>query len=238
MRLHEIIDPRLREAAPTDQLRAQALYHGTATTAAAKGIMANGLRPDQATTYSHELTPTQGHIYLTPDATYAIKYAIGPDARTRMASEYKDRYCYLFKFDGSSLEDVVPDEDSIGDFMWLNTVPAAGGGKGKRAWAFDHRRAGADADAKYEVWSFLFHRASAKEIKGCCTLGPNRPYAWAAFGKRMQPIIPERMAQKMIEWERTSPTKESFTPRNAGNWIENTSTRSRIIPQVFSILPR
>jgi hypothetical protein len=191
----------LLEVAPDARLRGLKLYHGTPTTRQADGILKHGLHPDQQTNYTHQLRPTAGHVYLSTDPYYAIKYALGENARRRSASEYADRFCYVFVFSGRDLTHIVPDEDSIGDFLWQHTIPNPTGGRGKTAWHYDTRwNLAEDEDAHRQVWNFLFQQATPKELRGCCTLGPNRPYAWAAFGKRMQDRLPEWIALKLIEW--------------------------------------
>lgn len=190
----------LLEATPNGRLQGMKFYHGTPTTRQAEGILRHGLQPGQQTSYAHELRPADGHVYLSSDPYYAIKYALGQDAKRKSAAEYDDRFCYLFIFTGRDLTEVVPDEDSIGDFLWLHTVPTNDGGKGKAAWTYDLRWNRSEDEAVHrQIWEFLFKHATPKELKGCCTLGPNRPYAWAAFGKRMQAILPDKISLKMIE---------------------------------------
>lgn len=111
-------------AQPTEELRGGVFYHGTDTTEAAKSIWKNGLDP-QKTEIKYEknkgntFKPVTNKVYITKDAGYAAIYAIGGDLASSgyQVKPTEDRYGYLLEFDGSQLNDVQPDEDSVGEFI-------------------------------------------------------------------------------------------------------------------------
>lgn len=118
MRYSEI----LNEAAPTDALKAGTYYHGTSGATAMEAIVANGLQ-GQEVQGKRALSPVKGMVYLTPHITYAIIYALGGNFTSSMmeAKDYSDPYGYVFVVDGSSLMDVQPDEDSVGEWIGENS---------------------------------------------------------------------------------------------------------------------
>lgn len=117
-------------AAPSPQLRAQRLYHGTGTLAAAEAIARDGLDP-AATEVKYgarkpTARPVAGRVYLTPELKYAGIYALGGDmwgSTYDMSEGGREPRGYIFEFDGADLLDVHPDEDSVGEFLyrWVQT---------------------------------------------------------------------------------------------------------------------
>src|ERR1700757_920523 len=111
-------------AVPSTQMRSQWFYHGTTSREAAIGIARDGLkpkappksRPPSHHTRQHHnwLEPVKGKTYITPHLSYAQIYAIGGDMAGynygKQPYHDKDPYGYVFKFHGSKLKDVQPDE--------------------------------------------------------------------------------------------------------------------------------
>lgn len=96
------------------------LYHGTSTTEAAEKIMREGLRGRDVQGRGH-LDPRVGMVYLTPDLSYAMIYAASGDVfrsfDPRIKNTDKPVWGYVFVVDGMHLNDLDPDEDSVGEFL-------------------------------------------------------------------------------------------------------------------------
>jgi hypothetical protein len=117
----------LCEATPTEAMRATRYYHGTSTTKAAEAILSTGLQ-GVATQMRGHLAPVAGRVYLTPHLRYAIIYALGGDYSHAMREGYSpdgpiDPLGYVFVVEGHDLQDVQPDEDSVGEFLNHNSKP-------------------------------------------------------------------------------------------------------------------
>lgn len=113
-------EDELIEAAPSENLRNMILYHGTIGTPNAKLIMKQGLK-GQETQGLSLMSPVANRAYLSQDLRYAIIYAIGGDMlghEMRIAKEDKDPYGYVFLVKGENIEDIQPDEDSVGEFLY------------------------------------------------------------------------------------------------------------------------
>jgi hypothetical protein len=119
-------------AVPADYYH-KTFYHGTCIEASAKSILNSGIEPQKVTTNRGKLTPIRDMVYLTWDLSYAIIYTIGGDIAGTKSLDIIDsfikqegRYGYLFVIEGSQLNDIQPDEDSIGEMIydqriyWLN----------------------------------------------------------------------------------------------------------------------
>ena len=118
----------IREAKATAGQRGKTFYHGTASEADAKAIMAEGLAPpDLSGSNESLLRPVEGKVYLTPDPGYALIYAIGGNIVgsevPRSFIEKDGRYGYVFLVRGEDLQDVQPDEDAIGEMLADNRAP-------------------------------------------------------------------------------------------------------------------
>jgi hypothetical protein len=109
----------------------KAYYHGTSKEASALGIFKYGLDPEYTEIkYAGDkkksnFKPQENRVYITPDLSYAMIYGIGGDyAGTDCTRDIKSmgQYGFVFEISGSDIHDIVPDEDSIGEFisMWLD----------------------------------------------------------------------------------------------------------------------
>lgn len=116
---------------PQDLLNGRPLYHGTSTEAAAQQIISTGelVQPKAGQDAKYgSLKPVEGAVYITPRIDYAVIYALGgvyagKEPFSGMLRSGKDPYAYLFQVDPSSVHDVQPDEDSIGEMIWDNKFP-------------------------------------------------------------------------------------------------------------------
>lgn len=179
------------------------LYHGSGriTSAQAKSIIRNGLRPPKIET-NHMLTPVEGRVYATPQLDYAVIYAIGGNyaslygneeaqakAKQPMSQYWKNtrlgrRYGYLFVSERSATVAPIPDEDYIGE-LYHDAM----------------RRDQRVIDQYGEVWlrSFVYQmdnlvtpRQKAKVLDG--------EYSYfAAVGKKAQKALPPHFLSRMME---------------------------------------
>jgi hypothetical protein len=110
-------------AVPTPDLAAQTWYHGTLKADHAQDIYLNGLKPQEIVRPKAHMAPVPGRVYLTPDLSYAMIYALGANMVgdqlddsdwIESRSKRDGRYGYVFSVRGSDLKDIYPDEDSIG----------------------------------------------------------------------------------------------------------------------------
>jgi hypothetical protein len=118
-----IIETKIDEMITPDQaMRGRIYYHGTGTTENAKQIIKHGIVPgNQSGKSLGSLKPVNQATYLTPDLVYAIIYAIGgnmigqPDPSYLIKKAGGDPYGYVFSVSGDKLNQVQPDEDSVGE---------------------------------------------------------------------------------------------------------------------------
>ena len=110
-------------ATPSSQIVDKLYYHGTKTKEAAKSIWKNGLvssfTDDKYNGKKALYRPVDGNVYVTTDLKYAIIYALGG---VLMGSDYLEKrdpkgFGYLFVFNGTELNDIQPDEDSVGEMV-------------------------------------------------------------------------------------------------------------------------
>lgn len=112
-------------AIPSKKIKTQTFYHGTKTIDAAKNIFATGLNPKYteikyANDSKNILKPQNGKVYLTRDLSYAFAYAFGGDfIGTNVNYNDQDRFGYILEFNGKTLTNIEPDEDSIGEFLHI-----------------------------------------------------------------------------------------------------------------------
>jgi len=96
-------------------------YHGTSNLDNAKNIFKNGFKAREIT--SRKLcAPIKGKIYITPSLRTGIIYAMGGIMMGH--NEYRkligaDRYGVVFEIPGNKLGDIQPDEDSVGDILYI-----------------------------------------------------------------------------------------------------------------------
>ena len=110
-------------ATPTPDLTTKTWYHGTPKADRARDIYLNGLKPPEIARPKAHMAPVPGHVYLSPDLSYALIYALGADivGMDLKGSDWFEhhskrdgRYGYIFSVNGADLKDIYPDEDSIG----------------------------------------------------------------------------------------------------------------------------
>lgn len=188
----------LDEARPPRRLWKQTYYHGTDSMRAAESILRDGLRPNMRTSYRGDLRPAKDRVYLTTDLRLALTHALGPRWMTKNANTFDDdhQYGYVFAVSGRDMTDVDPDEDAIGEFLWLHTSGSPGGDKKP---AFDARH-DTEPDLRRQIWEFIMQHGKPRDTRESLILGPKRPHAWAALGKTLQPIMPDWMKLKLIQW--------------------------------------
>lgn len=107
-------------AAARPSAKKKTFYHGTKSKKAAESIMRSGIQPPDLTDRSGDLRPMEGKVYLTDDLKYAIIYAIGGSYLGHEAPERfidESEYGYVFVIPGRELNDIVPDEDSVGALL-------------------------------------------------------------------------------------------------------------------------
>lgn len=177
-------------AKPTQELTSKTYYHGTSTENAAKSIIRNGIEPGQITISRAKLAPVAGKVYVTPKLNYAIIYAIGGDLAGSDISNWdqvkKEPYGYVFETSGSELNDIEPDEDSIGGWLHDNTKNGA-----------FHPTNVEDIDLKKMVYHNIKHAMTPKQyndsIDGLYT-------AWASGGKRALTKLSDHDKLLLIKW--------------------------------------
>lgn len=118
----------LSEAAAKASHKEKTYYHGTTKESIAESIMENGLvPPDMSGQKDTLLKPVDGKVYLTPDISYALIYAIGGSIVGEDVPESfiknEGRYGYVFLVDGKDLQDIQPDEDAIGQMLAIDDGP-------------------------------------------------------------------------------------------------------------------
>lgn len=126
MRIREL----LREMAViSTEVAGKTFYHGTGSKTSAENILKNGIQPreismpDKANSRA-QLAPAKGRIYFTSDIGYAGVYALGGAMFGHESSWFSsggvvaEPFGFIFEISGDDIvNDVVPDEDSIGEFV-------------------------------------------------------------------------------------------------------------------------
>jgi hypothetical protein len=115
-----------------EEEKSQVYYHGTSKEQAGISILKDGIQPPDLTDRKGFLKPVQGKVYLTPSLETAIVYALGGYvaghdlSQRRVVSrkgtepswiERDGRYGYVFVIRGEDLQDIQPDEDSVGELL-------------------------------------------------------------------------------------------------------------------------
>lgn len=113
---------RPNDFAAVGDLRDRVYYHGTARTASAEAIWRDGIKPPEVKKPRGRMAPVQGRVYLTPDISYAMIYALGANMAGSEPGEYLlgrfgDPFGYVFAVRGSDLSAIQPDEDSVGEMV-------------------------------------------------------------------------------------------------------------------------
>src|SRR5574343_343971 len=120
-------------ATPNKEIKSDTFYHGTYSRHGGEGldhasnIARHGISPRNELQHmsnekEHNLTPVQGHTYTTKDLGYAQMYAIGGNIAGSdfSNSNWKPKHThgYIFSFKGKKLNDIQPDEDSLGELYY------------------------------------------------------------------------------------------------------------------------
>jgi hypothetical protein len=124
----------LKEAAVPDRMKSMTFFHGTTNREAALGIAKEGIKAPDLKNKKGDLVPVSGKVYVTPHIHYAQIYALGGDiAGSKSSHHISDKekygdYGYVFGVGGNKLNDIQPDEDSIGEMInkqnpaWLHSM--------------------------------------------------------------------------------------------------------------------
>jgi hypothetical protein len=172
----------LEEAAPDENMRQQTFYHGVDNTEAAKFVMKNGLKGRDVQGRAH-MAPVAGRSYLAQNLPYAIIYALGGDIAGHKVAPRpgKDPYGYLFVLKGDGIEDVQPDEDSVGEFLYDHTE------KG--------RFKGDPSGLAYVAWKWIWDSVTPNQRRAILD---GEYSAWAHGGKRALKNMPDTIKMFLI----------------------------------------
>ena len=113
-------------ASPSDIVKNKTYYHGTSSLDNASSIARDGITPPEIIHKRAALAPVVGKTYATPDIGYAQIYAIGGDiagSNSNWKARGREKYGHVFSFSGHKLQDIQPDEDSIGKLYYENKHP-------------------------------------------------------------------------------------------------------------------
>jgi hypothetical protein len=194
MRYYEIV-----EMAPSPEVRAMPLYHGTKTEEAAKSILANGIQPGAVDRGKGHLAPVAGKVYLTPSIEYATIYALGGVWMThKMRPEYLkgSQYGYVFVIDGNALTHIQPDEDSVGEFIYKHSERKRNPITGRYiGWEF--RPDGVDEQEKRRVYYNVKNLMTPRQYVGSCD---GYIAAHAAGGKRALKKLSDQDKACLVKW--------------------------------------
>ena len=196
--LHTHIGRALHEDAPTPEQRQQRYFHGTPSDAKGQAILREGIRymeapRGKARTGRAMLDPLRGRVYLTPHLAYAQIYAIGGDyaGTDHLKPGEENRYGWLFEVDPHDLVDIVPDEDHVGEVIYIAHRPEPSQYDSEFARAMK-------ADPQ-------FLRIAAKSIGAFATerqlqRARDGEYAYfAAIGKKALPRISAALRQALVD---------------------------------------
>ena len=172
----------ISEAAPSDEMRAQTFYHGVDSTDKAKFVMKNGLKGREIQGRAH-MAPVAGRSYLAQDLSYAMMYALGGDVAGHKLPPRpgKDPYGYIFVLKGDGLEDVQPDEDSVGEYLYKNT-------KGGQYTGEPHTLGAA-------TWRWIWDSVTPNQRRAILD---GEYAAWAQGGKRAVKNMPDTIKMFLI----------------------------------------
>ncbi len=115
-------------ARPTPEIAKMTFWHGTRNKENADQILRNGIKVSDIVSKS-SFTPVLGANYITPHLNYAAMYSVGGDvlgttgAESLIKRPEYGEHGYLFKIHGSQLKDIQPDEDSIGELLYMKRGP-------------------------------------------------------------------------------------------------------------------
>lgn len=112
-------------------IKKRRFFHATNVESEAKSILKSGTVKPGQTEHVSKLTPVEGRAYATQDLEYALIYALGGAMAGHDLPESffeSGQFGYIFEIDQNSLDDIQPDEDSIGEaiydqrYGWLNKL--------------------------------------------------------------------------------------------------------------------
>lgn len=180
-------------ATPRETQRGTVYFHGTQTEAAAREILQNGLDPAAMNIKWGEkktaLRPEEGKVYITPDLSYAMIYALGGDMFGHTSDTFLEReikkygeYGYVFEIKGKDLQDISVDEDSIGKLLykfWQKPEDVAHINVPIRQLGYLARKHCTDNQIK-------------KVKEGEYT-------AWAQVGKKLNKVLPDELKLDLID---------------------------------------
>lgn len=104
---------------PSDEHKQKMWYHGTINIESARKVFEEGFKAREVSS-RRLLAPIKGKVYLTPDLSTAMVYAMGghvaghKETRDLIGPE---RYGVIFEIPGTKLGDIQPDEDSVGEIL-------------------------------------------------------------------------------------------------------------------------
>ncbi len=101
-------------ARPIDKLKTY--YHGTSGENGEK-IIKEGIKAPEIVGKTR-LSPVKGKQYITTDLGYAIIYAIRGDIFGTSYKNNSNDFGYVFEIPGKNIEDIRPDEDSVGEIIY------------------------------------------------------------------------------------------------------------------------
>lgn len=194
MRYREII-----EMAPSPEVKAMVLYHGTKWETAAQSIFANGIQPGSIQQGKGHLAPVAGKVYLTPSIEYATIYALGGVWMAhKMRPEYttESQYGYVFVVDGNSLTHIQPDEDSVGEFIGKHSQRKKNPINGRYV-GWDFRSDGVDDYQKEMVYHNIKSLMTPRQYLGSCE---GFTAAQAAGGKRALKKLSDSDKANLVKW--------------------------------------
>jgi hypothetical protein len=126
----------LEMAQPTEAESKINFYHGTSSEALGQKILRDGFIKPRDVIFDKlgrrmagsATTSLEGRTYVSPNLEFVISYVLGGNIAGDDSFEaghdwhYKlttDPYGYLFIIHGTNLQDITPDEDSVGELLYL-----------------------------------------------------------------------------------------------------------------------
>ena len=188
-------------AIPRESDKAKVYYHGTNNEKAARGIWEQGLDPVHTEIkYSGDrkksnFKPQENRVYITQDLPYAMIYGIGGNMVGHDCTrdiKSMGQYGFVFEFSGSDIHDIIPDEDSIGEFiyMWLDS---SGYYKKNKPDFFKKEFEIRVMDSISRLASKHLTDSQFRKVK------EGEVEYWAKAGKKLIPFLTDEMRLKLID---------------------------------------
>lgn len=179
-------------ALPTEAMKVTVFYHGTKDDANGRSILEKGLVPgNQGKSSRGHLQPAAGKTYLTPDLKYGIIYCIGGDmlgcseASVPYLIGKAGQYGWLFSVKGEKLQDVQPDEDSVGRAAMLAWEILRGSDPNRSVYKDDAQYIALLGEDKFRLQQFVYNAKQAMTSKQWEGTTFGLISAQASGGKRM-----------------------------------------------------